>query len=243
MILSKDLTSNGGFWGLGCKSEAKLAAGRNSVYCSTWKSNGQEKKNFEPSGKASLLSRSHIPGGDSAVGRFGESAHQPFPWVDLGSPGAVRGSGSQLGKVLCHGSALAGGRDQEVAAPAAPSSILGHGHGSCPQHLLGPVCVLLCDLSSFPCPNLSHHLPTAAPAGPCHWNPFPVADLCFVPPLLIRMGLTRLSKRAVKTEPAVEMSELAGAGDVFGGALPAPRSGAEPQRWVPSSDPALFPSA
>lgn len=66
---------------------------------------------------------------------------------------------------------------------------------------------------------------------------------CFVPPLLIGMGLTRLSNWAVKIEPAVEMSELAGAGDGFGGTLPAPCSGAEPQRWVPSSDPALFLSA
>lgn len=97
--------------------------------------------------------------------------------------GRAPASGSQLGKVLCHGFALAGGRNQEVAAPAAPSGILGHRHGSCPQHL-GPVRVLVCDLTNSSCLNLSHHLPTAAPAGPCHWNPFPVADMCR-PPLFL----------------------------------------------------------
>lgn len=57
------------------------------------------------------------------------------------------------------------------------------------------------------------------------------------------MDLTMLSNGAVKIGPAMEMSELAEAGGGFGGTLPAPRSGAEPQRWVPSSDPAIFLSA
>lgn len=92
--------------------------------------------------------------------------------------GRAPAAGSQLGKVLCHGFALAGGRNQEVAAPAAPSGILGHRHGSCPQHLPGPVSVLVCGLTSSPRLNLSHHLSTAAPASPCPWSPFPVADLC-----------------------------------------------------------------
>lgn len=52
-----------------------------------------------------------------------------------------------------------------------------------------------------------------------------------------------LSNGAVKIGPAMEMSELAEAGGGFGGTLPAPHSGAEPQRWVPSSDPAIFLSA
>lgn len=88
-------------------------------------------------------------------------------------------AGSQLGMVLCHGFALAGGRNQEVAAPAAPSDILGHRAGSCPQRLPGPICILVCDLTSSLRPNLSHHLPPAAAVCPCHWNPFPVADLCW----------------------------------------------------------------
>lgn len=54
------------------------------------------------------------------------------------------------------------------------------------------------------------------------------------------MGLKRLSKGAVKIGSAVEMSELAEVEDGFEGTVPAPHSGAEPQRWVPSSDPALF---
>lgn len=43
-ILSKDLVSSGGFWGLGHKSEIKLAPGMESVFCSTSKSNSQESK-------------------------------------------------------------------------------------------------------------------------------------------------------------------------------------------------------
>lgn len=76
---------------------------------------------------------------------------------------------------------------------------------------------LVCDLTSSSCSNLSHHLPKAAAACPCHWNPIPVADLCFVIPLLIRMGLTMQSSGAVKIGAAVEMSELAEAGVGLGG--------------------------
>lgn len=52
-----------------------------------------------------------------------------------------------------------------------------------------------------------------------------------------------LSNGAVKIGCAMEMSELAEAGGGFGRTVPAPLNGAEPQSWVPSSDPALFLSA
>lgn len=151
-------------------------------------------------------------------------------------------------KVLCHGFALAGGRNQEVAAPAAPSGVLGHRHGSCPQRLRGPICVLVCDLTSFLCPNLSHRLPPALPVcllaigTRCQW--LTCADpLCSPSPHQDRSYDAEQWGSENRDVRKMEMSEVAEVGGGFGRTVPALLCGAEPQRWVPSSDPALFLSA
>lgn len=60
VILSKDLMSSRGFWGLGHKSEIKLAPGMDSVFCSTLKSSSQGRKDKTLASERQVLTSLNI---------------------------------------------------------------------------------------------------------------------------------------------------------------------------------------